>query len=363
VMVLVAFIGVVVNLVQLVAISNHAWVQGTALKDGQPFTAYLALDSVTFGVAEDPRRDNAHFCHRRGSCDLSELCQQADDASVYPQTGLRKNTEPAAWCGFEAAGGMVTKLLWSGLFLGLVATGVTGMYALQSIPWVADQFDKIEALGFSDRIQKYIMGSCWMALSVFIFTSMALYSANIPDTLGWGTVELEASFGLLTLCFVLASINCALTINSLFALWDPGAVKWVWADFSAAKWVSARKALYLELTVQLILYVMMVVHAIDWAMLLIVLAYFYLTSKDQTFMALYLVLVTISILFDSIHAAELPSFSKMTSGENYGNTLWLCIFALKPVIFITIIVHQKLEVEAGEDAGHKWTSFDEERSA
>jgi len=64
-MVLVAFIGVVVNLVQLVAISNHAWVQGTALKDGQPFTAYLALDSVTFGVAEDPRRDNAHFCHRR----------------------------------------------------------------------------------------------------------------------------------------------------------------------------------------------------------------------------------------------------------------------------------------------------------
>lgn len=143
VMVVVVFIGIIVNLVQLVAISNHAWVQGTALKDGQPYTAYLALDSVTFGVAEDPRRDNSVFCSRRGSCDLQVLCEGEDDPSVYPVTGLRKTTPSAAWCGFEEAGGLTIKLLWSGLFFGLVATGITGMYALQSIPWVADQFDKV----------------------------------------------------------------------------------------------------------------------------------------------------------------------------------------------------------------------------
>ena len=61
----VALLGVLINLIQLVAISNHAWVQGTALKDGQPFTAYLALDSVTFGVAENPHRDNEFFCGKR----------------------------------------------------------------------------------------------------------------------------------------------------------------------------------------------------------------------------------------------------------------------------------------------------------
>merc|ERR1719502_1321688 len=175
------------------------------------------------------------------------------------------------------------------------------------------------------------MGFCWSVLAVFMFTSMALYSALIPDTLGWGTVELEASFGLLNLCFVLVAMNCALVINSVFELWDPRAVKAVWDDFTATKWVSARKALYIELTVQLIMYVMMIVDEIDWAVLLIVLAYFYLTARSQTFMIIYLVLVTISILFDAIHAAELPAFNKMTSGESYGATLWLGVFALKPV--------------------------------
>ena len=275
------------------------------------------------------------------------------------------NTDPAAWCGFEAAGALTTKLLLWGLFLGLVATGITGLYALQAIPWVADQFDQIEALGVTDTIQKYIMSAFWVALCIFIFTSMAMYSANIPDTLGWGTVELEASFGLLNLCFVLVAIQCALCVNSVFALWDKLAVQWVWEDFSAAKWTSARKALYLELTLQLIMYVLLIVQEIDWAMLLIVIAYFYLTSREPTFMVIYLVLVSISILFDAIHAAELPSFSKMTSGESYGATLWLGIFALKPLIFITIIVHQKLEVEADatNPAANQWTTLDDEPEA
>ena len=47
VMVLVAFLGIVVNCVQLIAISNHAWVQGTALKDGQPLTALYASSHQT----------------------------------------------------------------------------------------------------------------------------------------------------------------------------------------------------------------------------------------------------------------------------------------------------------------------------
>lgn len=73
-------------------------------------------------------------------------------------------------------------------------------------------------------------------------------------------------------------------------------------------------------------------------------------------MIIYLVLVTISILFDAIHAAELPSFSKMTSGERFGATLWIAIFALKPIIFVTVIVHQKIEGR-GEEA-HAWTKLD-----
>ena len=40
----------------------------------------------------------------------------------------------------------------------------------------------------------------------------------------------------------------------------------------------------------------------------------------------------VSILFDVIHFAGLPSFSNMTPGESWGSTLWVFIFALKPII-------------------------------
>jgi hypothetical protein len=50
----------------------------------------------------------------------------------------------------------------------------------------------------------------------------------------------------------------------------------------------------------------------------------------------YLVLVTISILFDLIQLASLPSFDNMTAGESFGATLWVVIFLLKPIIVGTI---------------------------
>jgi hypothetical protein len=47
----------------------------------------------------------------------------------------------------------------------------------------------------------------------------------VPDTLGWGEVELAASFGVLRFSFVLTSI-CALTLaSSLFVLWNAGATR------------------------------------------------------------------------------------------------------------------------------------------
>ena len=62
------------------------------------------------------------------------------------------------------------------------------------------------------------------------------------------------------------------------------------------------------------------------------------------------VLVTISILFDMIKAASLPSFDNMTPGESFGATLWLMIFVLKPVIIGTIYAYEKYE-KPYEDVG------------
>jgi len=369
IMLVVTVIGIFVNIAQLNVINNHAWVKATALSDGQPFQAYLALDSVTFGTTEDPNRDNRFFCPgtRSYECDLSALCKREVSAEEYASTKLRRNTAQEAWCGFEEAGTLTNSFLLFGLLLGLVSTGMTAMYSAQAIPWVAQQFDYIEELGFSDTIQKYIMATCWCGLWILVFISMAVYALLIPDTLGWGTVELEASFGMLRLCFILISLNAALVINSCFHVWDPAAVVDIWNDFTNTPWVSARKALYIELMLQLVCYILMVVTELDWAGLLLVLLALYITGNNKTFAVLYLTLVLISILFDSIRFASLPHFDHLTPGESFGASLWIFIFALKLVIIGTMIAYEKLEAgDADNRQANKYTNFhddEEDRGA
>lgn len=359
-MLVVAAIGMFINLTQLIVSNSHAWATTSALHDGQLFSAHLSLDTVQFGPADDTNRDNAFFCNNQHSCKLSDLCKAEEDTSKYEQTGLLKNTPPDAWCKFEDAGATTTQLLTFGLLLGLVATGITAMYASQSIPWVAMQFDKIEEMGFSDHIQKTIMCACWVALWLIIFASMAMYAMSIPDSLGWGTVGLETSFGLLRLCFVLSSFNGALMVNSLYHGEEdlPDDVKFVWRDFSTAKCFSTRKVLYMLLATQLLCYFLMMVIELEWSVLLIVLAAYYLVTNDKTFMVMYVVLIIISILLDSIRAAKMPHPDHMAPGERYGSGLWIAVFALKPAVLLTIIAQEKFETR--DEHNKEWSTFDAE---
>jgi hypothetical protein len=214
-MLIVAAIGLATNLVQIVGISNHAWLKATAMSNGQPFTAYLSLGSAKFGNSTHPSKDSKYFCNQRGECSLRYLCASPVSSDMYPN-GMVFNTPQDAWCRAETAGRSATRFLFFGLLLGLGATGFTGLYAAQAIPCVADQFDKIEEMGFEDIHQKYIIFAGWTALWIFTFASMFSYALTIPDSLGWGDVELESSFGLLRVCFVLVSIQCALVANSVF---------------------------------------------------------------------------------------------------------------------------------------------------
>jgi len=342
-MVLVAFLGLIINVVQVVAISNHSWLKATALSNGQPFTAHLSLASVQFGNDTHPSKDNRFFCvSRSDECSLRQLCATNAATETY-SNGMAKYTSKAAWCQASDAGAFATRLLASGLLLGLAATGMTAMYAAQSIPWVADQFDKVEELGFSDEIQKYLIFAGWSALWVFIFCSMVAYATMIPDSLGWGTVELEASFGLLRVCFVLSSLNVAVVANSVFHLWGDDALKTAWDGFMAVPWLSPKKALYIELAIQLALYFMMVVDEVDWAVLLVVIAFIYLGSGQKSFMIMYVTIIIISILFDTIKLLSLPSLDTMTPGESWGAMTWMSVYVLKFLIVGTIVANEYLE--------------------
>ena len=242
-------VALLVNITLLLAMSNYAWIKATALSGGQPFTAYLSLTSVKFGTPLAPSSDNGFFCKTTGdSCELGLLCSAPDNPAAYPNS-LPKNTPAEAWCTAAKAGATAMSLLWLGLLPGLAACGFTFLYGAKDIPNLMPLIIKVEDLGFTPRLQKLIIVGCWGVLWLFLFFSMSVYSAMIPDTLGWGLVEvctllqwctalfslsrsllafflslslaqLEASFGLLRFGFILISIFGAILASYLFSLWS-----------------------------------------------------------------------------------------------------------------------------------------------
>lgn len=356
-----AVVSLIINLALLLAMGNHAWIKATALKDGQPFTAYLSLTSVQFGTAMDPTADSNFFCESHGSCDLGKLCAKADDASTFPNS-LPKNTPAEAWCAAARAGATSSFFLWMGLLAGLAATGFTFLYASREVPTVGRLVNKLEQMRFTIKYQEMVISGCWGLLWALMFCAMTVYALMVPDTLGWGLISLEASFGLLRFSFVSTSIFGAILVSKLYTLWDPHNVTEAWMEFSETKLLSFKKALYLELMLQLGLYLFMVVANVDWSGLLIILAAYYLDAKNRNMMVMYIVLVTISMLFDVIHAASLPSFANMTPGESFGASLWVVIFLLKPLILATIYAYEMYErpLEDGSGGGtNTYSTFKE----
>ena len=68
-----------------------------------------------------------------------------------------------------------------------------------------------------------------------MFVVMLVYALMIPDTLGWGLVELEMSFGLLRFAFIIVSIFGAILASNLFTLWSSENVVEAWMEFQEAK--------------------------------------------------------------------------------------------------------------------------------
>jgi len=127
----------------------------------------------------------------------------------------------------------------------------------------------------------------------------------------------------------------------------------VWDQFVETAWLSLRKALYIELTLQLVAYLLLVVREMDWAAMLVVLAWMYLSRGDRQFMAMYLSFIVVSILFDVIHLAELPSFDRLTAGETFTTYVWIVIFAFKPIIVVTMLVDDQMDAhKKGRDLEH-----------
>jgi len=200
-------------------------------------------------------------------------------------------------------------------------------------------------MGLSETILKYVVCGCWAALWLFLFLAMLIYAAMVPDSLGWGTVRLEASFGILRFGLLLVSIVGAVLTSSLFELWHHAEVGEAVTEFLIEPWNTWKKAFYLELMLQLVLYFFLTIYTVDWAAVLIVLAGYYLDAKKPNFLIMYIVLVSISLVFDMFTFLAMPQFENMTPGESFGSHIWLFIAFLKPVIIGTIVMYEREKAE------------------
>jgi len=129
----------------------------------------------------------------------------------------------------------------------------------------------------------------------------------------------------------------ALVTNSVFNGSLDDALYKLWAQFYDTPWLSLKKLLYVVLALQQIAYFFLVIDHMDWAAMLVVLAWVYMSTRDRSFFFMYLVFIVVSILFDVITLAEMPAFSKMTPGQLFGSWVWIVVFAFKPLIVCVMI--------------------------
>ena len=189
-----------------------------------------------------------------------------------------------------------------------------------------------------------MLAGCWGAFWAFLFFGMTAYAAGVPDNLGYfgDAIQLEGSYGMMRFSFLLVSIFGSMLVAQLFELWTTENVVEAWTEFLDTPWISAKKALYLELMLQMFLYFFLSIYAVDWAMLLVIFAGFYLDTGNNNFKLMYFVFTGVSILLDITKIAHFPAYTDTLSPMvKFGCGLYIMIFLLKFLIIGTIVLYEK----------------------
>ena len=93
---------------------------------------------------------------------------------------------------------------------------------------------------------------------------------------------------------------------------------------------------------QMFLYFFLSIYAVDWAMLLVIFAGFYLDTGNNNFKLMYFVFTGVSILLDITKIAHFPAYTDTLSPMvKFGCGLYIMIFLLKFLIIGTIVLYEK----------------------
>ena len=189
-------------------------------------------------------------------------------------------TPRETWCAADRAGRRTLALLWFGAVVGLAASGLTLLYAARRTDAIGRQLARVEAAGLSGAHQQRLLALCWGGYWAFLFGALAWYAATSPRSLGWGGCALQAPFGLLRLCLLLASGCLAGALLPLLSPHDDETVTQAWAEAMTAAPPPANRALHRLMGLQAGLYLLHSVTAVDLSLLLLVFAYHYLDAPQ-----------------------------------------------------------------------------------
>ncbi|KAJ1637688.1 hypothetical protein T492DRAFT_950228 [Pavlovales sp. CCMP2436] len=293
-----------------ISLGTHEWVQGTVLQNGQPVEAFVGLGSVTMGGVKSS---------------FSKLCPKGTKHAIPPHF----TTTPAAvWCKCEAAGTVGAWLLWLAylpLWAAVVFTAIEGLAGVA--PQAKGFKAQLVGMGLSQRVQNLGLIGCWAFSWLCLFLGLLAYAGSAPDTLGWGTVNFEASFGLARLSFLIVTICTAVLTAKLLRLWQEEQFGEALGDFLESRGV--RRGLYLLLFAQLVLFLLVSIANLEWQALIPLFALYYLDTDKANFLVLYVTLSAMTLLFDMMRLTGEPRWAYMDGKDAFAEAVYVVIFFIK----------------------------------
>jgi hypothetical protein len=216
-----------------VALGTHEWIQGTVLRDGKPIEAFVGLGSVRMAGE---------------TSSFGKLCPAGTKLTIPAHF---ETTPAGVWCKCKLAGTSGGWLLWLA-YLPMWAACI--LSAIEGLATVVAQAKgakaRLAGMGLSQRLQGFVLIGCWVVSWLFLFLGLLAYSAAAPDTLGWGAVHFEASFGLARLAFLLVTVCTGVIIAKTLRLWQEESFGEALGDFVESRGV--RRIVYIVLGVQLV---------------------------------------------------------------------------------------------------------------
>mmetsp|Transcript_8570 Transcript_8570/g.29261 ORF Transcript_8570/g.29261 Transcript_8570/m.29261 type:complete len:366 (-) Transcript_8570:153-1250(-) len=313
----------------LVALGSREWIQGTAKEAGDVKYAFVGLGSVRIGS---------------DAVGLHKLCPHPANMTVPDKFAT---TPPAIWCMCREAGTWAAWLLWLS-FIPLSIAGV--LSAAEGLASVSTQAREVKlavtSMGFDQRSQGFLLVGCWAATWALLFLGLLTYAAMVPDTLGWGTVDFEASFGLVRLSFLLVTMCTAVIAAKALKLWHEENFMEALGDFLDARGV--RQSLYLLLFGQLALFLLISVNDLYWQGLIPLFGLYYLDTEKTNFLVLYLTVLVMTLLFDMIHFLGLPRFGIMEGKKAFAESIYIVIFMSKFACIVLFGMLKREELQANQ---------------